>query len=76
MILATALNGRHLGVNAEEAMLHAKKLGSGLMAADGLDGREWVVLDFGDLMIHLMLPEVRERLDLEEHFATLHSQKK
>jgi|SaaInlStandDraft_1057018.scaffolds.fasta_scaffold15985_2 ribosome-associated protein len=73
MILATALNGRHLGVMAEEAMLHSKQLGAGLFAADGLEGREWVVLDFGDLMVHLLLPEVREKLDLEDHFSNMSS---
>jgi ribosome-associated protein len=73
MILATALNGRHLGVLAEEAMLHSKELGAGLLAADGLEGREWVVLDFGNLMVHLMLPEVRERLNLEDHLSNLSS---
>lgn len=71
MILASALNSRHLGVLAEEAMLYSKKLGAGLLAADGLEGREWVVLDFGDMMIHLMLPEVRQKLNLEDHFESM-----
>jgi ribosomal silencing factor RsfS len=42
-----------------------------LIAADGLEGREWVVLDFGVYMIHLMLPEARVHINMEEHLKSL-----
>lgn len=71
VLVATALNTRHLAHLAEDAMRHAKELKMGMIAADGLDGREWVVLDFGTYMLHFMLPEVRERINIEEHLRDL-----
>lgn len=71
MVVATAQNSRHLGFMAEEAMLEAKRQEGHLIAADGLEGREWIVLDFGTLMIHLMLPEVREAISLEDYWKRI-----
>ena len=47
-------------------MRFAKSRGEGLIAADGLDTREWVVLDFGIYMVHIFLPETRARLAIED----------
>lgn len=71
MIVATAINTRHIASLSEDAMRHAKTIKASLLAADGLDGREWVVLDFGDYMIHLMLPETRLTINLEEHWISV-----
>ena len=71
MLIGTALNTRHLTHLAEDAMQHGKTLDVSLIAADGLDGREWVVLDFGIYMIHLFLPEVRDRLNLEDLYRQM-----
>lgn len=71
MIVATAMNTRHMASLSEDAMRHAKTMDASLLAADGLDGREWIVLDFGDYMIHLMLPETRLTINLEEHWVSV-----
>ena len=71
MLLATALNTRHLTHLAEDAMQHGKTLNVSLIAADGLNNREWIVLDFGIYMIHLMLPEIREKLQLEDLYKSM-----
>ena len=75
MIVATALNTRHMAHLSEDAMRHAKTIDVSLWSADGLDGREWVVLDFGDYMIHLMLPETRLTINFEEHWTSVVSQR-
>lgn len=33
---------------------------------DGYQNSEWIVIDYGDVFVHIFLPEVRERYDLEE----------
>jgi len=76
MIVATVLNTRHLASLSEDTMRHAKTVGASLWSADGLEGREWVVLDFGDYMIHLMLPETRLTINFEEHWTSVVLQRK
>lgn len=76
VILGSAKNGRHMSHVSEEAMRWAKTKGFGLLAADGLDGREWVVLDFGHYMVHLILPETRYRIDLEGFWQEQFAKKK
>jgi len=34
--------------------------------ADGNDGSEWIVLDYGDVWVHIFLPEARQRYNLED----------
>ena len=71
MLLGTAHNTRHLTHLAEDAMQFGKTLDVSLIAADGLNNREWIVLDFGVYMIHLMLPEIREKLQLEDLYKSM-----
>ena len=71
MVVATTLNTRHMAALSEDAMRYAKTIDASLLSADGLDGREWIVLDFGDYMIHLMLPEIRLNINLEEHWISV-----
>lgn len=71
VLVATALNSRHIAHLAEDAMRYGKELNVSLIAGDGLEGREWIVLDYGVYMIHLMLPEVRARIDIETHLQAL-----
>ncbi|MEZ3520698.1 MAG: ribosome silencing factor [Muribaculaceae bacterium] len=37
--------------------------------ADGNDGSEWIVLDYGDIWAHIFLPEARMRYNLEDLWA-------
>lgn len=75
MVVATALNTRHIAHLSEDAMRYAKTIEASMISADGLDGREWVVLDFGAYMIHLMLPETRLHINLEEHWVSVISKR-
>lgn len=64
-VVASARNRRHLEHLCNEAMRMAKSRSLHLGHGDGLDGSGWVVLDFGDIMIHLFLPDLRAHFDLE-----------
>ena len=37
---------------------------------EGLDASEWLLVDLGDIVVHLFLPEVRESFQLERLWAT------
>lgn len=38
-------------------------------ASDGYRNREWIIIDYGETMVHIFLPEVRERYALEDLYS-------
>jgi ribosome-associated protein len=38
-------------------------------AVAGLDNAQWVAMDYGDVLVHIFLPDVREFYDLEHLWA-------
>ena len=68
-ILATGRTDRQLKAlaNGVRTVGHS----NGLTArVDGLEGLEWLVVDLGDVIVHLFLPEVRESFQLERLWST------
>ena len=65
MVVASGTSTRH--VRALAARLREAGVRHGLKptGVEGENGGEWVLLDFGDLIVHLMLPATREFYDLE-----------
>lgn len=39
------------------------------MSTDGYRNREWIIVDYGDTIVHIFLPETRERYALEELYS-------
>jgi ribosome-associated protein len=76
VITATVNNSRHMSHLSEAAMQYAKELNAGLLNADGLNNKEWVVLDYGLYMIHLFLPDTRKKYNLAELWKEIKETKK
>ncbi len=76
VITATVNNSRHMSHLSESAMQFAKELNASLLNADGLNNKEWVVLDYGIYMIHLFLPDTREKYNLSELWKEIKISKK
>ena len=70
-LIATVKNTRHMSHLSEAAMSWAKSLNITLINADGLNNKEWVVLDFGNYLIHLFLSEAREKYSLNDLWSEL-----
>jgi ribosome-associated protein len=68
-LVVTAGNERQLGavVDAIDARLHAS--GRDALRREGVASSGWVLLDYGDLVCHVMLPEARDRYALERIWA-------
>lgn len=68
-ILATGRTDRQLKAlaNAVRTVGHSNDLTA---RVDGLEGLEWLVVDLGDVIVHLFLPEVRESFQLERLWST------
>jgi len=66
MIIATGTSNRHVKSLADNVALDLKHKGCPAMGIEGVDhSSEWALVDFGDVVVHVMLPETREFYDLE-----------
>ena len=65
-VLATVLN-RHQGKAIAEDLLHqAKEMKLFRSKAEGMEDGTWVLVDLGDVVVHLLDPEYRKFYDLEQ----------
>lgn len=69
-VLATGSSRRQLHAIAEEIdLLLRKQFGDRRMGLEGYEDSRWILLDFGDVVIHLFDEETREYYDLEHLWA-------
>ena len=66
MVVASGTSDTHVKALAREASDRLRKAGLNPLNEDGADIGEWVLVDFGDVVLHVMRPEVREYYDLEK----------
>ena len=66
LIIASGTSSRHVKSIAINVASEAKKNGSKLLGIEGEDQGEWVLVDMGDIIVHVMQPQVREFYDLEK----------
>ena len=65
-VIASAPNTRQVATIAEEVEQRVKDAGGGgPIRTEGTDDNRWVLLDYGDVVVHVFLQEVREFYDLE-----------
>lgn len=65
MVVASGTSTRHVKSVADEVVRFAKKLGVMPLGVEGEREAEWVLVDLGDVVVHVMLPRVREFYALE-----------
>ncbi|MBL4828101.1 MAG: ribosome silencing factor [Spongiibacteraceae bacterium] len=66
MVICTGTSNRHVRSLAGNVALELKKAGSPAMGMEGGDqNAEWALVDFGDVVVHVMLPDTRDFYDLE-----------
>ncbi|MDR9830682.1 ribosome silencing factor [Vibrio sp. FNV 38] len=66
MVICTGTSKRHVSSIAEHVASEVKKLGMEPIGIDGQAEGEWVVLDMGDAMLHVMQEQHRELYQLEK----------
>lgn len=65
LVIASGTSNRHVKSLAGNVCAEAKKQGLPPLGVEGEDAGEWVLVDFGDVVVHVMLPATRDFYDLE-----------
>ena len=69
LIIATGTSSRHVSSLAEKTVDDLKKNNIKNINTEGLDKGDWVLIDGGDVIIHLFREEVRDFYDIEKWVA-------
>ncbi|MEO8777733.1 MAG: ribosome silencing factor [Rhodanobacter sp.] len=65
LVIASGTSARHVKSIADEVSKYAKKAGVMPLGVEGEQEGEWVLVDLGDVIVHVMLPRIREFYGLE-----------
>ncbi|MFZ5674322.1 MAG: ribosome silencing factor [Pseudomonadota bacterium] len=66
MIVATGRSNRHVGAIADQLVEKLKSEGHKDLRVEGLPHADWVLVDAGDIVVHIFRPEVRSFYNLEK----------
>ena len=69
MVVASGRNARQIAAMADHLATKLKAEGVRSVAVEGLKTCEWVLIDCGDIIVHLFRPEVRTFYNLEKMWA-------
>lgn len=65
MIIASGRASRHVKAIAQKVMEDMKASGVTPISSTGLENGDWALIDLGDFIVHVMLPESRQFYNLE-----------
>jgi len=66
LVIASGRSVRHVSALADHILRVLKETGMGRLSTEGLSSGDWVLIDAGDVIVHLFRPEVREFYNLEK----------
>lgn len=66
LIVASGRSQRHVGAMADHLLRALKEAGYGKCRIEGMPSADWVLIDTGDVIVHLFRPEVRSFYNIEK----------
>ncbi|MFZ1815021.1 MAG: ribosome silencing factor [Rhizobiaceae bacterium] len=66
MVITSGRSHRHVGAIADHLLRDLKEKGHGNARVEGLPACDWVLIDTGDVVVHVFRPEVREFYGIEK----------
>ena len=66
MVIASANSTRQTKAIADNVVVKLKKRGEQIYGREGEDSGEWILVDLGEVLVHVMQPAIREYYNLEE----------
>ncbi|TDJ19961.1 MAG: ribosome silencing factor [Gammaproteobacteria bacterium] len=70
MIIASGRSARQVAALADNVVMKAKQSGEAPLGVEGMRAGEWVLVDLGDVVVHVMQPDVREFYQLEKLWSS------
>jgi ribosome-associated protein len=70
MVVVSGRSSRHVAAIADHLTTDLKHEGFGNARVEGLETGDWVLIDTGDVIIHIFRPEIREFYNIEKMWAT------
>jgi len=64
-VIVTGTSDRHVQAVAENVVEAFKSIGERTLGVEGLNEGKWVLLDYGEIVVHVFLEPVREYYDIE-----------
>lgn len=68
-VIATGTSTTHVGALADEAEFQLEREGVKVLRTEGHDGKRWVLLDYGSVIVHVFTQEAHDYYDLEHLWA-------
>ncbi|MDX9688366.1 MULTISPECIES: ribosome silencing factor [Halopseudomonas] len=75
MIIASGGSNRQVGALADNVIEKAKEAGRRPLGVEGKESGEWVLVDLGDIVVHIMQPATRQFYDLERLWQSAESRR-
>lgn len=66
LVIASGTSERHVRSLADRVLENVRDAGVKPLGVEGEQGGEWLLLDLGDVVVHVMLPEKRDFYNLEK----------
>lgn len=66
LIIATGTSNRHVKALADNVIEELKKENMRPIGVEGMESSDWVLVDYGSTVVHIMLPQTRSFYDLEK----------
>lgn len=70
VVLASGTSNRQTRALASSVAEKVKAAGGKVVSVEGTDSGEWVLVDLGDIVVHIMQPAIREYYELEEMWGS------
>lgn len=71
LIIVTGTSNRHVKSLASNVVDDLKKHNIRPLGIEGMESGEWVLVDYGDTVVHVLLPASREFYELEKLWSTM-----
>ena len=69
MVVVSGRSSRHVMAICEHLITDLKEEGFGAARVEGLETGDWVLIDTGDIIVHVFRPEIREFYNIEKMWA-------
>ena len=69
MVVTSGRSNRHVSAVADQVVRALRDAGFGKPRVEGLPHADWVLVDAGDVIVHIFRPEVREFYNIEKMWA-------